>query len=130
MLLSHITITETIFSDKRGINLALNDYKPAGPPILKYTGWAFLTYIALKLKYLFFSHFLSRACVATGLKIRRSLTRSSAQPIFSPRVENSRSDKIPFSLTAVHCFHGGGNTASSLERILCGELVRRIPEKA
>ena len=43
----------------------------------------------------------------TGLKNRRSLIRSSAWPIFFPRIDDSHFDRIDSSLTAVHCFDSG-----------------------
>ena len=55
---------------------------------------------------------------------------------FAPRLKffrticDSHCDRIHSSLTAVHCFDDwlGGKAASSLERILCGVLVKYLQD--
>ena len=75
------------------------------------------------------TQYLSPWC--TGLENRKSLAQFPAPPIFFERMDDTHSERIHSSLTAVHCFDNGlhGKAASGLERIFCEVLVKRTPGK-
>ena len=74
---------------------------------------------------------LGNTAEAHRLENRRLLVGPPAWPIFCPRIDDSHSNRIHSSLTAVGCFDNGyvGKAAGGLERILCGVLVKGTPGK-